>query len=296
MSWDLPELQWWMAALPAVFLLGAGIATAVTFRQWRWGKKVVPRQFWTRMVDGYVALERSHRKLQTATADTQVAHDAISDRLDLSNQENSALYARLQALEAHLDNVTAEATTLVSGLKDNEQRWVEAETVRDDLQTALAAARAQAERDGVRVEELERQNDDLTARLDHAMAELTASVQTIQKLEGEAGRQSKLQDRLHEALDRDRQRAATLTRLEGRYRATHLELTQALRRADALEAKLRSGTTGATRGVFDRPVPGNEPITLGIYDDFSIDLRTSVDDGPSRGSDRFARSYGRLPD
>lgn len=304
-NWNLPALEWWMFALPAVFLVGVFVATAVTFLRWRMGKKVVPRKLWSRMVDGYVALERAHRQLETSTADSQMAYEALLDRLDISNQENSALYQRLQALESHLDTVTAEATTLVTGLKDNEQRWLEAETVRSDLQAALVETRTQMDLDAQRAIGLEQENAELHERLHLATFELAEAATAIEELEAQVARDSTLQARLHEALDRDRQQTATLTRLEGRYRTTHQQLTEARRRADELANKIQSGTTGATRGVFDRPVPGNEPITLGTYDDLSIDLRgpesspsaPEVSDEPvSRGSDRFARSYGRLPD
>ena len=302
MKLDLPAVHWSsLGFLVIAFTLGASVAAIVAFRRWRRGKKVVPREFWTRMVDGYVALERSYRHLNSAQSDSQIAHRATSDRLELRVQENRALHERLLSLEEHVENVTSEATSLVTGLKDNEQRWAEAEMVRTDLETELDQTRNQISINAEQAGSLTTANEELTHHLLTTAAELSSANPRIERLQADLDRRSNLEARLNEALDRDRQQMATLVRLEGRYKKTHRQFVDANRRAAHLEQQLRAGTPVEPRGVFDRAVPTSQPVTLDAYD-HEIDLRSRPEPTPPRSHrhraprvNRLARSHGRLP-
>ncbi len=295
--------QWSALALSNAFVIGAA---SVAFLRWRMGKKVVSREFWKRLVDGYVTLERSFHELNSRQDDSLVAYQAISDRLDRSNQENHALQQRLQALESYLNSVTDEATTLVNGLKDNEQRWVEAETVRTDLQSALEEAQRQIARDAERYGSISVANEELARRLKTTTAELSRATLLIGQLQADLIRRSTLEAHLNEALDRYRQQTSILARLEDRYQQAHRELVEANRRATHLEGRLQAEMAIEPQGVFDCPVPAARPISIDGLDSDTIDLR--AEPTPSRNSplrphrhrvtraDRLARSHGRLPD
>lgn len=311
---------WSTLAVVNAFVLGVYVAFLLSYFLWRFRKKVVRRDFWDRLVNGYVSLERSHQRLTMTHSDSAHEYQAMLDRVQRTQQENQLLQRRMQKLESHLDEVTNEATTLVTGLKHNERRWADAEQDRQRLQTALQEAlaeRAEAFR-GRKL--LENVNAELARRLDQAQVDLETVGRQLVQTKNELQDRTTLEAQLNDAIEQNRLRSRKFGQLEHRYRATHQQLVAVITRNELLEAQLEDESqrednllgrpaapvSGPSLGAFDLPVPSgpHESRTqlAPAQSDKVIDLRP--DSSPAdhdhrprrRGRRRFSRSYGTLPD
>jgi chromosome segregation ATPase len=164
--------------------LGATVVLIITFLRWRYHKNPVARREWDELVSGYLELESLVADVTAKRRAWLSELAAQGQRLEHAVGENNQLRARLQDLHGHLETVTGEATMLVSSLRDNDQRWEQAEAKHRRMEADLVrrttaledeVARRCALEEGLAVERAEAK----VLRVAHA--EIAAQLQEIKQ-------------------------------------------------------------------------------------------------------------------
>lgn len=248
-------------------------------------------------MDDFGSMEETVNAAASTEHQARRACEELTNRLSSVTTENAELHDQLQSLQTDLAVVTNEATLLVNGLRDNEERWASAEDLRTELEFTVS--------------QLDEAKQLLEEMLSHREDELSSAKLTIAELRQTADRSAALETQLVDAAERDRAHAAVVTRLERLYDQTSDQLRAATRRAENAEWQLRqrpaSGVDPVVRstGAFDNKMPS--PAGVGVAETI-IDLdivdaapppavtpRRRVFDRGRSLQHRLQRSYGRLP-
>ena len=105
------------------FLGGAFAAVTVCFLRWRFRKEVVRASHWKRFMDDFRSMEETVDATARTEHQVRLAYEDLTHRLRSVVTEKEQLHDKLTSLQTDLAVVTNEATLLVDGLRDNEERW-----------------------------------------------------------------------------------------------------------------------------------------------------------------------------
>lgn len=279
------------------FFGGALAAATICFLRWRFRKQVVPSSYWMRLMDDFRSMEETVNTTASTEQQVRLAYEELSGRLISVTTDNEQLHDQLQSLQTDLAVVTNEATLLVNGLRDNEERWASAEDLRTELEFTMS--------------QLHEAKQLLEEKLSRQENELGSAKLTIAKLRMTADRNAALEAQLVDAAERDRGHAAVLTRLERLYDQTSDQLRAATRQAETAQWQLRdrpaAGLHAGVRstGAFEDEIsdPAIEGEAESIIDLDEVDAAPPTAETPERRvfdrsrslHNRLQRSYGRLP-
>ena len=248
-------------------------------------------------MDDFRSMEETVNATASIEHQVRLAYEELTNRLNSVSTENEQLHDQLQSLQTDLAVVTTEATLLVNGLRDNEERWASAEDLRTELEFTVS--------------QLHEAKQLLEEKLSHQENEFSSAKLIITELRQTAARNAALETQLVDATERLRGHMAVVTRLERLYHQTSDQLRAATRRAEIAQWQLRhrpaNGLDPVVRpiGAFENEIAA--PAGLGVAETI-IDLDV-VDAAPppagkparrafERGrslQNRLQRSYGRLP-
>lgn len=279
------------------FLGGAVVAVTACFLRWRFRKQIVPSTYWTRLMGDFRSMEETVNATASTEHQVRLANEELTHRLTSVSTENEQLHDQVRSLQTDLALVTNEATLLVDGLRDNEERWASAEDLRTDLDFTVG--------------QLHEAKQLLEEKLNHREDELSSAKLTIAELRQAADRSAELETQLVDAAERDRGHAAAVTRLERLYDQTSDQLRAATRRAENAQWQLRHRAAGGLDPVV-RPIEAFENeteapagvsvaetvIDLDLVDATSppaVTVGQRVFDRGRSLQNRLQRAYGRLP-
>lgn len=279
----------------AAFVCGAVLVATVCFLRWRFHKQIVPSSYWKRLMDDYGSMEQAVNASASSEFQVRLAHDELASHHAAITNENKLLNDQLQSLQTDLALVTNEATLLVDGLRDNEERWASAEDLRTELEFTVG--------------QLHEAKKLLEEKLSHRNEQLRSAKLTIDELGQLANRSAVLETQLGEAAERNRGQVAVIARLERLGGETNDQLRAVTRRAETAQRQLHKlGSPDRpdilrSRGAFEQEIDDDGRVEETIIDLDELQSDSAASTTPRRRTfdrgrslhDRLQRSYGRLP-